>query len=308
MRVPLKITLMAALLVAVSASSSWALIETYLPGGAKVTMKFTNYDEGTKYYNLTSGTAYEGATLAALQWKAAYDPLATGAYRVAGDGVPKDINGIPLESTWGIFKLSEIYDTNNSSIVYWSRSTSSFEITGMFWGEVDKYVLWDGTSQTIKGNDLEFAFYEDTTPDYDFLPGPTIRSGNTYATATDGTCIWTGTSTPGSTDASPYEFYAKFSPGNGLTEPEGTGSFLGITSAVSGHPTGSLNYLLADYAPNIQFSFKFTSSVDGVGNTGWDLSSEDPVRVRITPELSTSWLMLLGMVPVGMAWRRRKRS
>jgi hypothetical protein len=289
-----------ALLVAVSASSSWAAIETYLPGGANIELKFTNYDEGTIYHNLAVGT-YGKAFIDALPTS---DP---------GGGLPwktPPIGAAPGEDTWGIFKLTDILNLDNAATL-WQEGDGGFEITGIFWGEDDASVSWDGTTQTITGNDLQYAFFEDPlanlTP-FSFAAGPTGRVPGVppiYAGSTDGTLIWTGNSVPGIAGISPDEFGAQYTPGSPTPPPfdKGVGDFLG-NLGTNDWGTGSLNDLLD--AGDIDMTFHFTASGSFAGD--FLLRSNDPVTAQVTPELGTAPLMLLGMLPIGVAWWRRRKA
>lgn len=292
MRVPLRIAMLMALLVAVSASSSWAVIETYLPGGANVTMKFSNFDAGTRYINLAPGTVYDDADLAALPTS---DP---------GGGLPyKTVTGYG-DDGFGTFFLTTIYDTD-SLVEYYNRGMAPFEITGFFWGLDDKEVEFDGTSQFIKSTDLHFAMFED--PLKDFARGaPTDRVGVTFPTVTNGDLIWTGSSVVGSPDADPYEFFSKFTPGATPAADVGQGNFLAATGAVPVWGEGPLNWMFAEIEDGVNFKFQFTADTDGAGR--WPLASNDPIKAEITPELSSGGLMLLGMLPIGVAWWRRRKA
>jgi len=309
MRVPLKIAMVATLLVVVSASSSWALIEQYLPGGTDIVMKFTNWDEGTLYDEsaIVAGHTYLHAG------DPGYDPLYDLDVLRASGGTSLPTKGATGEDSWGIFKLKEISNAVTDQLLWstdWSASdsrwvTSPFEITMLFWGEYDDSLYFDGTTQFIKGSGLQFAMFEDTARNFDFSGGPALRAGLIYPTVTDGAMFWTGNAVTGDPKAGTSEFYTEFTPGPGTTHDTGKGEFFaqaGTTDA----GTGSLNGLLADLGGGIEFKFQFTA--DSLGASPWDLKSQDPVTAEITPELSTPTLMLLGLVPMGLAWWRRKRD
>jgi hypothetical protein len=289
MRVPLKIGLVL-LLVAVSASSSWALIETYLPGGAQVEMKFTNYDAGTRYFNLPIGET-DPDTLPTL---AAEDATVLTPYKVVG---PYGDDG------WGVFFLSTIQDLNVSTIEYYNRGLAPFEITGIFWGLDDELITYNGTDQFIQSNDLQFAMFEGTPKN--FAQGnPLLRgAGETFPTVTDGSLIWTGNSVLGDALADPYEFRTTFTP---TTNIVGGGGFYAATGAVDSWGEGPLNWMFAELLDGVNFKFQFTA--DGSGAGLWPLKSQDPIEAEITPELSSGGLMLLGMLPIGVAWFRRRKA
>lgn len=296
MRVPLRTATLVALLVVVSASSSWALIENLLPGGANVTMKFQDWDAGTRYSNLVVGKTYTDAELAALP---TVDPGDGSAFKTL-------VPGFEGEDGFGIFRLTDIYDTNTLAS-YYNWLVQPFEITGLFWGLDDQSVLFNGTTQFIKSNNLSFAFFEDTTPD--FAPGaPGSRVGDTFPTVTDGTCIWTGNSVVGDPYADPYEFYAEFNPGV-IADPKddaGKGEFMANSGAVPTWGAGTLNWMIGDFLPGTNWKFQFTADTNGAGD--WPLASNDPGKTQITPELSTPMLMLIGMLPMGLAWWRRRKA
>jgi hypothetical protein len=302
------------LVIAVSSVSAWAMLEDYLPGGSRVTMKFTNWEVSTLYNNLVTNTTYTGAALDALPWS---DPGGGAPWRSAAAGAAVDGSGNPTEDLWGIFTLKSIAATDTDALL-WSRdwgvadprwgANPAFEVTGMFWGERDKSVTWDGGSLLVQGDNVQFAFFEDTARNFSFAGGPGVagsRSGGdpVYPGATDGTLIFTGNSVAGDPDASPFEFFASYTPS---PSPTGKGSFLGNTGTVPYWGTGSLNQLITNVIPGIDFKFQFTADD---GTNGWLLKSEDPIKTEITPELSSTALLFLGMLPVGLiSRRRRKRS
>jgi hypothetical protein len=266
-----------------------------LPGGATVNMKFTNYDAGTRYHNLVDGVVYDDAALAALPTS---DP---------GGGLPyKTLTGYG-DDGYGIFYLTEIQDGADSTILYYNRATAPFEITGFFWGLDDQSVEIDGKDQLIKSNGLHFAMFED--PLKDFARGaPTDRVGVTFPKVTNGSLIWTGNSALGSPDADPFEFYSKFTPGLTPDKDTGTGNFMAATGAVPIWGEGPLNWMFAEIENGVNFKFQFTADGDPVGAGKWPLKSQDPIKAEITPELSSGGLMLLGMLPIGVAWFRRRKA
>jgi hypothetical protein len=303
MRVPLKIGLVL-LLVAVSASSSWAVIETYLPGGATVRLKFTNWEVGTLYdtTGLTDLAEYtRGGAVYDLDTVPVSQKAITGTDPITGDPTYTG------EDSWGIFKLIGI---QSGSTDLWLSGQGGIEITGIFWGTKDESLIMSGAQQTLKGNGLHYAFFEDTALNFSEVAGPGARddsSGKPYfATATDGTLIWTGSAVPGITAADGYDFLSYYTPGDPGEFDDGHGAFLG-NLGTNAWGTGSLNDLLGFLPNGVQMSFDFDASSEDADN-GWLLVSDDPVRAYVTPELSSAPLMLLGMLPIGVAWFRRRKA
>lgn len=289
MRKCTKLLVLMGVLLAMSASSSWAVIETYLPGGAQVEMKFTNYDAGTRYFNLPIGVT-DPDTLPTL---AAEDATVLTPYKVVG---PYGDDG------WGVFFLTTIQDLEDATIEYYNRGLAPFEITGLFWGLDDELITYDGTDQFIQSNDLQFAMFED--PLKDFSRGaPTDRVGVTFPTVTNGDLIWTGSSALGDPLADPYEFRTSFTP---TLNTVGGGGFYAATGAVDTWGEGPLNWMFEELLDGVNFKFLFTA--DGSGSGDWPLKSQDPIEAEITPELSSGGLMLLGMLPIGVAWFRRRKA
>jgi hypothetical protein len=307
MRVPLRIGLAVALLVAVSVSASWAGIETYLPGGAQIQMKLTNYDVGSLYTGVTPGTEYLNPG------DPRFGDAGTGDLTTLGKTAAPFGFG---EDGWGIFRISEIDDLAQTDAL-WRDGDGGFEITGIFWGLTDESLKRTGTTDTIKGNGMHVAFFQDSytaATRFNATAGASGRTGAapTYATATDGTLIWSTNSVLGVAEADPYEFISNYTPGNGIVgDPQrydsGEGTFGTEMGAVPFWGTGSLNSLFED----LKFTFTATGNTGltyKTGATPWLLRSNDPVEGVVTPELSSAPLMLLGMLPIGVAWWRRRKA
>jgi len=323
----LKLALIVALPLVVATQAS----AIYLPGGAQVTMKFGNWDVGTVYHNLVVGTEYDATAISTTQsdddpWKEEPTNAAVG------------------EDVWGIFKLSGIYDATDLDKAYWLNGVATdwndglSEITGIFWGGDDTYVMLDANgSQNIHAKNLYFAFFEDfsrdfktvgSTPAYELGGGPANRGDGTdptapswqtatndsadlgadgrTGTADDSTPIWTGYSIPGFnatfTDDEFFTTYNADAPG-GVT---GSGGFFAQMGAVPYWGTGT-NNVMFDFGgdgPDMRFAF---TGYDG--NRGsWMVRSDDPVSANVTPELPSGALMLIGLVPMGLAFLRRKKE
>jgi hypothetical protein len=316
MKVPLRIAVVAAFLLVLSTSSSWALLESYLPGNANITFHFTNWDEGTQYAGATAEKLYTHFG------EPGYDPLYdldTLRASLPAASLPKA--GKAGEDAWGIFRLDDIFNDDTGELL-WSNAwaagdsrwvTDDFEVTGIFYGVHDQAFISHGTHQEIRGTGLRFGFFEDTARDFTTnpLPAPdgaglrTGASGESFAKITNGTCIFSGTSVAGpfgSPQAAPYEFYNDYW---GLGSENSSGRFVGKVGTVDGR-TGALNLLLGDLGGGTNFKFQFDANSAGSGP--WLLKSFDPGSAQITPELSSGGLMLLGMLPIGLAWWRRRKA
>jgi len=324
----LKLALIVALPLVVASQAS----AIYLPGGANIEMKFTNWDVGNLYHDLVLDKTYTQAELDALPTA---PPVGGGAWQTPAPGAA------PGEDGWGIFWLESIKDINDGTL-YWSNyvdtayNTKS-EITGIFWGITDTFVKQTGSTQDIHGTGLYFAFFED--PSMDFSPaapdtggGPgnrgelwgggdktqpywTLVTNDGGAAGADGqtgtiddaTPIWTGYSVPGYNMGYPTdEFFTTFNPSVAPGGITGGGGFNAEMGAVPIWGAGSQNSMWTDVSgANLFFSF---TGYDYQGNTSWTVRSNDPAIGTVTPELPSGALMLIGLVPMGLAFLRRKKE
>jgi hypothetical protein len=311
MRRSMKLLIMAGLLVVVSAVSSWAA-STYisgLPAQVPITLKFYNYDIGTTYSIADTGST----------------PYTTAGAINAIPGQVGPTGAVGAEDSWGLLQLTEI-DLTGPNTPLW-KASSSDEVTGMFWGGTDNYLgqITSGTSvtQEIGASGFHVALWEDTTPDFSAGAGPGGRSNPanalpTYATATDGTLIWTLNSTPGYDTlfdtTLTRDFLANYTVNTKNGKVSGGGGFYANTGGItegSNTFTGSLNGLLANTSDGVTMEVNFTNSnppsLPPYPN-GWEVQSSDPAYSATTPELSSSVLMLLGLIPIGLGWRKHRKA
>lgn len=272
---------------------------TDIPNGPLV-MKFINYDVGVLYH--------------------VPDGLYTGESTLNSKSQTGPLNGVAPEDSWGIFKLTDIYNADQS-VRYWSEATSTQEVTGIFWGERDTYLDQTRTggpstiTQEIHGVGLNAAFFLGTpVNNFNFTGGPAAtgsRAGGdpVYPTATDGTLIWTFTSVPGwNSDFPGDEFFTTFRPNlTGPTSTSANGGFFGAATAVPVLGTGIWNNLLNPdaIAPGVAARFDFTGNP---GNHNWLVRSNDPVQVDVIPEPVTMLGLFLGVSGLGGYIRRRRMA
>lgn len=324
MRVPLKSITLITLLLTLSACSSWASVADYIPGNIEITLKFSNYDIGTTYtISDTGDSPYDDA----------------GIIDGLGSGQPTGADG--PEDGWGLLYLTGIYAGHNTTAaenVLWLPNTAKYgnsEISGLFWGGIDEYLgqktTADFKSQYLGMSGIKVALWEDIGDSktlFTAAPGPGGRTnpsdmlpwyqnGDGSRVATDGNLIWTLESTPGFSagfiNSPTSDFQATYSvdiAGPGIGEISGGGGFWANTSTITsgtGSFIGSLNGLFGAYytgvGPSLIANFTNTSP-----SYDWGVGSQDPAFAMATPELSSGLLMLLGIVPIGIGWRRRKTA
>lgn len=294
-----------ALVLALSLAVASQALAVYIPGGSAVKFKFTNWDVGTIYD--TSG--YDNGTYEADDLDVLYGATAANDW----------------EDGWGIFRLTEITDPTGE-IYYWSASSSSTEITGIFWDITDEVVILADGTQTILSSGIKFAFYEDGAKNWN-RSNPSTRSSDSeyylpfFSTVTDGTLIWTGYGVAGGVEVNgtvsdDYTFYTSYT----VATKSAEGGFFGTLGTVSYETDSGTQYLTgADndqftlwdpdgngYYTTFEFAFTGEDATKSDPNTQWLLKSEDPVNGRVTPELPASALLALGLLPMGLAWLRRK--
>jgi len=308
-------------LLLAATGASWAFsLWDYADPDQAVVFKFRNWDVGTIY----------GAGNGVFGSQSTPDPTDLDGLAQTGP-----LGGDGTEDSWGIVKLVEIYLEDDpltplideGAVPIWQTTNSLEEITGIFWGSQDTYLedTCSGTShvQRNEGIDLNAAFFADLKSAGGFtafnqLAGPTARDASglpIYPTVTDGTLLWTFNSIKGHNSASNGEFFTEFYPTpQPGTESANGGAWL-VTGSVPYWGYGSANKEIAEYIPDpdgagplngCDATFKFTGIPDPGGK--WLVQSDDPLRTRVSPELSSSALMLLGLVPIGIGWRRRKTA
>jgi len=174
-----------------------------------------------------------------------------------------------------------------------------------------------------------------------YLPSFSENYLGTDYSLTDGTLLWTGYGVPGAViqqymEASPgdvdpgYEFHSQYNVSNnssngGFYGKLGTVGFEDVDGSgtqFTNSMTGTRNSMFDEWLPGgdpaypADFEFEFTAESPSVptsapppdsANDNWLLESDDPVRAQ-TPELPTTVLMLMGLLPVGLAWVRRRKD
>jgi len=279
--------------------------------GGAIQIKATNYDTGSLYPVQPVGTVVSGAaTLDALQSRA---PLGF----VAGQG-----------DSWGILKITEIDARASDGVLrpIFVDSSSSFELTAMFWGVTD-FMLTQispgsalpGGGQIIDGTGLRVDLYSDPSKNFNQTGGPGLaHTVNTYPTVTNGTLELSLLSTPGFINAAgtlggiATEFesntantgYAALNVTGGASAAQFDTNGIGFSGSFGAAFTPGLG---ATTAADIWFSFTSTQ-----GSDGWDITSNDPMLANIrpgVPDTGSTLLMLgAGLALMGEAYRRRQKA
>jgi hypothetical protein len=285
--------------------------------GGSFQIKILDFDMGTVYPNLASGTSV-GSTTPAVGI-----PLVN-----AIPGQVQAVNAMPaagggLEDTWGIARITDIFDS--AGVKIWSEAGKNAQLTIMFYGEQDFFVHQNADSTTsIDGVGLHADLYFQSKADGSYTPydgtlGGGGRTGvDTYTNVTDGTKILTTISTAGfihdvgdpNTGGAATEFNSLFNPNSG-----GTGqTYLSVTGGTDAAQFNT-NGFLAPFAAGTTADLKanFTTVALGVGGvdpvSNWLVSSNDPIRGNVSgvPDAGSSVLMFsLGLGFLAVAYRRRR--
>ncbi len=305
----MKRVLVALALVAVATSSAYAL---NLQGGPQ-TGQYWNFE------NL-----YTGADLGAT---------GSGFY-VSGGAIKRtDVDGpvgagdFYLGDNWGVFRLNSLQglgpqyynDTNNAS--------PSEEITGIFYGiDVTSVVTPGGGFFILGGSGGRFDIYNEASPtaatrfqtgagvkNFEFAPGSLSIVGGLpkYKSATEGTRVASflladGIAGPG---VSVIATFLAGLPSNGSASgylnviPDLAPWAAQLDTDAFGTPFGTRDALNQN-----SFFASATGAIAVGGLHGWDLFSSDPFQIAPTPEPGTFALLGLGLVGLGVAARRRRRS
>jgi PEP-CTERM motif len=272
-----------------------------------ITIKFRNWDSGT-LYNVQDDVYMGESTL---------------------DGLIQTPppNRFGIEDTWGVARLSGIYDAENNLL--WSGSIPGTpEITGLFWGGRDTYLSQTTTAagiiQDIHAVGMHIAFFEDANNDFgnpSAAPGTAKRTaGNAFTGATEGTLLWTLNTVPGFVSDYPNaEFFTTFSPSGailwgGLNAYGGAYADLGTihTAGPDGimdtaddiMMTGLYNDLFVSNDNGGDWRITFTGKPDPEGT--FLVVSDDPIDATLVPEPATMSLLALGLS--ALVVRRRRRS
>lgn len=290
----LTLILALSILIAVSGTAQAVTIGGATIPSGPVVLKFTNYDEVTKY--TTQDGVFTDPTV--IQSKATVFPVhaATG------------------ESQWGVFRLDTIENTAQT-VTYYDKNSASQQITGIFWGGADDFLsqstVGGQPTQNIHTNGVHIAFFQGAKT-FDPTLGPTGRPTNgdpTYPGATNATPILTFNAVPGWDGSYPTDsFFTTF-----RDSTSGNGGFMAQAGSVPFYGTGSLNSSLdTNFIGNgiaAQFDFSLVQ-----GTNGWMLQSNDPLLLSflgsnpppVVPEPITMLGVILGLGCVGRYIHRNK--
>jgi hypothetical protein len=285
-----KAILAAALVAAGLGSSAKAVTISQIVGNysGPLTIKYSNYDVGT-LYDVAPGTYTNPDAIPLQSPPPSLKALTGGASSPFVDG-----------DSWGIFKVKEI-DGAGDTILWQTGATTSFEITGIFWGETDIQVAFDGTNENIHGVGMSIAFFADTAKN--FISTDTNKA-NDIASAIDGQLIWTANSVPGVLAGDGVtQFDSTFKPTSSTTIANVVGAAWAKTGATA-IGTGDLNSMFAPLDPNHDLEIQFTGLTK---SSIWLVDSQDPVNAAAVPTPTAVWggAMLAGMVGLKVIRRRR---
>jgi hypothetical protein len=319
MKVPLKTVMMVCLLFVATASFSWAsTIQNYLPIDKPIVMKFINYDVGVHYTIADTVAPFTG------------EGTLNGLPQTAPNGAAA------LEDSWGVYNLTGIYlDNGLYDTVFWLPNAAAYgntTVSGIYWGGADSYleqktVVVGGkkiVSQHIGASGFSIALWEHPASDpvLDVSGGPLLRANGgagfpQYPTVTSGTApIWTFETVPGYVPDALWDtsqtrdFLANYTVNYGNNQVSGGGGMWADLSS-SPYGEGTLNHRILPAVPDSDgftgdIKINFTNT--GVPSHGWDVNSNDPAYTTTTPELSSGGLMLISMLPIGLAWWRRRKA
>jgi hypothetical protein len=325
MRRPTDLLMLVVFLTGATTASShagtlWGFLKG-VPEGAVLTFGFQNYDNGVDYVGVPVGT-YTGAALAAVDKHAT---LGANVGKVTWD-------------TWGIAKLQDVEDGQGNTL--WNQGRDGIQVYGLFWGEEDTSVLIQTnpyssklTDFHIQGTGMQFATFEfdngpgtglgqwttfsnATTSDIAHLGASGLNTSNptkpTYTGITNGRLILSGSSLPVYGEP---EFSVVYSLSNsGIMSGHNNESYFYADNPNSGNGwnTPADNSFLSELQESgYTARFRFTETLQNCGKTyvpgTWNNYSHDPLDVTLTPELCPTALMLLGLIPVGLTWWRRRK-
>jgi hypothetical protein len=331
----MKVLVIVAMLAGVTATSAyaaslWDVLEAGTKAGDTLVFAFDDYDAASTYIDL--GLAYGNYNI--------------NGSDVTGDGSSLNpwllpdltATGAPASSgwdSWGLLWLKTIYNETTNAYVFDTsgvldgRGNMSIQAYGLFWGETDTSLqISAGTGGNTgkdeyyaTGNDMQFAMFEHgyagSTPFAAWQSiaddGTGVLGGTatqpTYAGVTDGSLFLSGSSVPWFG----REFWSQY-----YVNPS-TGAFSGNSGFYADDPDSGNGWgpgssqeewgglPLNGYKFDLGQNFSGPSTVGPPGSK-WGASSSDPARAVVTPELSSSALMLLGFVPIGLGWWRRRKA
>jgi len=317
------------------ATALWDIIDN--TAGKTLTFHFSNYDMGSAYDPSLLGSATQDS------WNTTDDPgVFAGHARL---NPVAEALGVAWDS-WGIAHLDGV-STGGTSLwtagsggtevfaMFWGAVDQSLSITDLGSGQY---------GYSIAATGMQFAAWEfdGGSPDWDSLPAAGAGNGTStglyfvggdvtkpgYYGLTDvagATNIFSGSSIPKplgdefavryaldygdsrhiygwNTDSANSGFWADDpGAGNGWNSPA-YNPYLGRLSTTLNTAKFSFHTSLfnAGYDPDSGYQY--------VDDRTWDEYSNDPILATVTPELSSSTLMLLGMLPIGLGWWRRRKA
>ena len=286
--------------------------------GGGVTVKAINYDTGTLYNTMTTGTTvgYSGSPGAGV---------AGGATALNALPQRSSLSGQPGEDSWGIIRITDIFSTGSDGLVHsvYNSLASPFELSAMFTGVHDFHLDQvsagsglPGAGQVIDGTGLRVDIYSGVK-DFSQLGGPAARtSANTYPTATNGTLELSLLSTPGFINgngtfggaATEFESntastgYAALNVIGGASAAQFDTNSIGFAGSSGG---AFLPGVAGQTSTDVWFSFTATQ-----GTNGWDVTSNDPMLANVSgpsvPDGGSTLVMIgLGLVLITGVYRRR---
>jgi len=293
-------------------------------GGGGITIKAFNYDTGTLYNGIPVGTSigFSGSPGAGV---------AVGETTLNNPSVIQRpaLNALNAEDSWGIIKITEILAYGSDGVLRpLFNSSSSFELTALFWGVKDFYMtqvapggVVASSGQVIDGTGLRVDIYSDFTKNFSQTPGPGQgHVGNVYPTVTDGTLELSLLSTPGFINESGRfgGIATEFESNTASTGYAALNVIGGSAQTVAQFNTNGIGFggssgsgfvpgLASQSSTDVWFAFTATQGI-----SGWDITSNDPILANIAPRTvpeSGATLALLGCaLPLMMlASRRQKR-
>jgi len=304
----------------------WDTVLAGSEAGDEISWAFTDYDAGTLYDTYADLVAGPGGST--------YDVTADG---LSATGQPYDWD------SWGILKLDKVRNVTTATNL-WFAGDGGVQVYGLYWGEKDSSLTvtnqanpnfvnfsiigggmqmagwetaaagaqsatyWDTLAQTLGTGGL---LADPTTPGY---TGISDLGGELIIAASSKPIDWSLEPT-GSLPGGTYDF------GSGYTLNVSTSVFNGSSwfcasdpdPLKNGYGLGTINPDLSNlgWTPSsVKFYFAqdYNKSISGPAGAQWTANSTDPAKMVMTPELSSSALMLLGFIPMGLGWWRRRKA
>jgi hypothetical protein len=326
-------------------AGSWGNIGD--PYAGRIKLNFVNFDDGVNYTITDTAVAYQSeAAIDAIAvqtppTKAVAGEDGWGIFRLKS--IEARIEGLlDTPTVWA----PGATDPEITGMMWGGRDTYLWQTTAgssvtQYIGQGGTGAFQDVAAHGAP-NPIWMALWEDINLVSDWNPtlGPSARTNAggalpgtvkpSYPGATEDptgslthTPIWTFYSVPGfelpewtttDTVATDHtrDFLASYVVNTTTGDVSGGGGFYANASRTGdgiSHPwgIGTMNDIIVPGAENgVDINLRFTNKTPQA-NFGWDVESNDPADVTVTPELSSASLMLLGLLPMGLvAWRRRK--